>query len=143
MKLSALFALGLTLLTVAGCMQTGRTACVPEPQIVDSRNLLVNGEFNFHSLTPHRHGMAVSYLADYVPFWNADTAKSLRVMRDSHIPASVRPPFSVPCGVELNPGQSFHQFFTLPEADLLYGDKIHAFQYFLILNRGMQPLDFQ
>ena len=124
MKLSVFPALFLILLTVTGCIHSPESVCVAEPQIVDTRNLLVNSDFNFHSLTPHRHGKAVSYTADYVPFWNADTAKSLRVSRDSHIPAAVLPAFSVPCGVELNPGQSFHQFFTLPEANLLYGDSI-------------------
>ena len=124
MKFVALIALGLTLLTVPGCMHSERTVCVPEPQIVDTRDLLVNSNFDFHSLIPHRHGKPMSFFADYVPFWNADTAKSLRVIRDSHIPAEIRPSFSVPCGVELNPGQSFHQFFTLPEANLLYGDRV-------------------
>ena len=124
MKFVALIALGLTLLTVSGCMHSERTVCVPEPQIVDTRDLLVNSNFDFHSLIPHRHGKPMSFFADYVPFWNADTAKSLRVIRDSHIPAEIRPSFSVPCGVELNPGQSFHQFFTLPEANLLYGDRV-------------------
>ena len=99
-------------------------APVPEPEIVDPRNLLVNSAFEFHSLIPHRHGRAQSFVADYVPFWNADTAKSLRVWRDSHIDPKYLPPFSVPGGVELLPGQSFHQFFTLPEANLLYGDAV-------------------
>ena len=135
MKLSALIALGLTLLTAAGCIHSGKTVCAPEPELdcskvlqavanLDRRNLLVNSNFEFHSLIPHRHGKATSYVADYVPFWNADTAKSLRVMRDSHINPQLLPAFSVPCGVELLPGQSFHQFFTLPEADLLYGDTV-------------------
>lgn len=97
---------------------------VSEPELTDRRNLLVNSNFEFYSLIPHRHGKATSFVADYVPFWNADTAKSLRVMRDSHINPKLLPGFSVPCGVELLPGQSFHQFFTLPEADLLYGDTV-------------------
>ena len=99
-------------------------APVEEPEIVDPRNLLVNPGFEFYSLIPHRHGRAQSFAADYVPFWNADTAKSLRVRRDSHIDPKYLPPFSVPGGVELLPGQSFHQFFTLPEADLLYGEAV-------------------
>ena len=133
MKLSALIALVLTLLTVTGCVHVDRTVCVPEPQIVDARNLLVNSEFNFHSLIPHRYGKSTSYVADYVPFWNANGAKSLQVLRDSHIPTAVLPDFSVPNGVALNPGESFHQFFTLPEADLLYGDKVSLSFY------GWQP----
>ena len=51
-------------------------APVKEPEIVDPRNLLVNPAFEFHSLIPHRHGKAQSFAADYVPFWNADSAKS-------------------------------------------------------------------
>ena len=124
MKSSFFATLLLTLLCVTGCFHANTAVAVPEPQITDARNLLVNSEFNFHSLIPHRYGKATSYVADYVPFWNADSAKSLRVLRDSHIPVKYLPSFSVPCGVELNPGQSFHQFFTLPEAGLLYGDKV-------------------
>ena len=141
MKFSALVALGLTLLTAAGCMHSGksvtapepqltqkavapRTVCRPEPQLTDTRNLLVNSSFEFHPFMPHRNGRAISYAADYVPFWNADTATSLKVIRDSHIASNILPPFGVPCGVELRPGQSFHQFFTLPEANLLYGDTV-------------------
>ena len=118
MKKFSLYAAALVLF----CTAAG--AAVAEPQIPDTRNLLVNSRFDFYSLTPHRHGRPMSYVADYVPFWNADTAKSLRVMRDSHIDPKILPPFSTPCGVELLPGQSFHQFFTLPEADLLYGDAV-------------------
>ena len=124
MRSGAVILLGLTLLTVAGCIHSSKTVCAPEPVLTDSRNLLVNADFNFHPFLPHRNGRPVSYQADYVPFWNADTAKSLRVVRDSHIAPQVLPSFSVPCGVELRPGQSFHQFFTLPEANLLYGDAV-------------------
>ena len=124
MKLNLLAALLLTLVTVTGCVNCAQTVSAPEPELADTRNLLVNAEFNFHSLIPHRHGKAMSYIADYVPFWNAETAKSLRVIRDSHIDKKYLPGFSVPNGVELLPGQSFHQFFTLPEADLLYGDAV-------------------
>ena len=123
MKYAFLFVFCTLLLGVTGCVSE-RTVCIREPQIIDTRNLLVNSDFQFHSLTPHRYGRAESYVANYVPFWNADTAKSLRVLRDSHIAKAARPSFSVPCGVELNPGQSFHQFFTLPEADLRYGDAV-------------------
>lgn len=124
MKFRVIFALFVTLLAVTGCVHSERTVYVKEPEIIDTRNLLVNSDFRFHSLAPHRYGKAGSFAADYVPFWNADTAKSLQVLRDSHISKNIRPDFMVPCGVRLNPGQSFHQFFTLPEANLAYGDKI-------------------
>ena len=118
-----LLTVGLLCLIAAGCC--GKNSAPQEnPQTADLRNLLVNSGFNFHPFMPHRTGIAGSYVADYVPFWNADTASSLRVFRDSHIPANVLPTFAVPCGVQLFPGQSFHQFFTLPEADLLPGDAV-------------------
>ena len=88
MKKFSLYAAALVLF----CTAAG--AAVAEPQIPDTRNLLVNSRFDFYSLTPHRHGRPMSYVADYVPFWNADTAKSLRVMRDSHIDPKILPPFS-------------------------------------------------
>ena len=65
MKSSIPAVLLLTLVTVTGCVHVDRTAAVPEPQITDTRNLLVNSDFNFHSLIPHRYGKATSYAADY------------------------------------------------------------------------------
>ena len=122
MKKIYLLTVGVLLFAAAGCCQ--KAAEEAKVSCRDPRNLLINSEFNFHPFAPHRTGRAVSFSADYVPFWNADTAKSLEVVRDSHIPASVLPPFAVPCGVRLLPGQSFHQFFTLPEADLLPNDSV-------------------
>jgi hypothetical protein len=116
MKLNLLAALCLTLVTVTGCVNCAQTVSAPEPELADNRNLLVNAEFNFHSLIPQRYGKPSSCIADYVPYWNAATAKSLRVIRDSHIDKKYLPDFSVPNGVELLPGQSFHQFFTLYNA---------------------------
>ena len=123
MKKIYLLTAGLLLAICAGCCQKAEKSSANVSRC-DVRNLLVNSEFNFHPFMPHRTGRAGSFSADYVPFWNADTAKSLEVFRDSHIPADVLPPFSVPCGVRLLPGQSFHQFFTLPEADLLPGESV-------------------
>ena len=121
--------MALLLAAIAGCV--GKNGAFQRKEALDSRNLLVNSGFNFHPFGPHRTGKAVSFAADYVPFWNARSAKSLRVVRESHIPAAVLPPFAVPCGVELLPGESFHQFFTLPEADLLPGDvvSLHFYGY--------------
>lgn len=134
MKSSIAAAFFLMFLCTVGCIHSEKTVYVSEPEVVDTRNLLVNAEFNFHSLIPHRYGKSQSYTADYVPFWNADTAKSLKVFRDSHIVPRILPKFSVNGGVELLPGQSFHQFFTLPEADLLPGDAVSLSFY------GYQPV---
>ena len=124
MKKIRLSAVLLLFCAISGCCVSGEKVEKKCEVRKDLRNLLVNSEFNFHPFAPHRTGRAGSFAADYVPFWNADTAKSLQVLRDSHIPAKVLPDFSVPCGVQLFPGQSFHQFFALPEADLLPGDAV-------------------
>ena len=124
MKKIRLSAVLLLFCVISGCCVSGEKVEKKCEVRKDLRNLLVNSEFNFHPFAPHRTGKAGSFAADYVPFWNADTAKSLQVLRDSHIPKNVLPDFSVPCGVQLFPGQSFHQFFALPEADLLPGDAV-------------------
>ncbi len=90
----------------------------------DLRNLLLNPEFSFVSFIPHRTGQAVSYRSDCVPCWNAPDARSLSVWRSSRIAPEKRPAFAVPNGVELKPHQSFHQFFTFPEAQLKAGDAV-------------------
>ena len=78
MKSIYLLLIGVLLLAVAGCCQ--KTCDVSKKVFCrDTRNLLINSEFNFHPYLPHRTGRAVSFSADYVPFWNADTAKSLAV----------------------------------------------------------------
>lgn len=92
--------------------------------VTDTRNLLVNPEFNFTAFIPHRDGKRSRQYANYVPYWNADTEKSVYVLRDCDIKKNILPPFSSPCGVRLAPGRSFHQFFTLPEGELLPGDAV-------------------
>ena len=116
------FFISIFLLSIVFC------GCCHHPEKVsqnaDIRNLLVNSDFQFHSYLPHRTGKAQSFRADYVPFWNADKARSLQVVRDSHIPKKILPSFGVYAGVQLFPGESFHQFLALPEADLLPGDTV-------------------
>ena len=90
-------------------------------EITDARNLLLNSEFSFHAFKQHRTGKRGRAVEKYVPYWNACSADSLEVRRDSGIMSGFLPPVPVSNGVKLKPGKSFSQFFTLPEADLTAG----------------------
>lgn len=93
-------------------------------ETADVRNLLLNSEFSFHAFMQHRTGKRGRTTAKYVPFWNACSGSSLEVRRDSGILPKYLPPVPVSYGVVLKPGKSFHQFFTLPEADLVPGNAV-------------------
>jgi hypothetical protein len=91
---------------------------------LDSRNLLLNSTFDFHSFINHREGRAVSYSARNVACWNTDGAEDITVLRSSHIPENLRPPVFFRNGVKIEPGKRIYQFFTLPEGNLIPGDAV-------------------
>lgn len=127
-KNSLFLVLSLIIVATAGC--TGKkefsekritsSTVIPD----DYRNILLNPSFEFHNFEPHRMGKAVSYLAKSVPFWSTENYGDVTVMRESHIPIAERPDFAVDNGVNIAPGKSITQFFTLPEAGLRNGDFI-------------------
>ena len=82
--------------------------------IKESANLLLNTDFDFHSFINHRYGRTVSYSSGNVAFWNTDSWGDIEVMRESHVPDSVRPKFSVHNLIAIKPGKKIWQFFTLP-----------------------------
>ncbi len=94
-------------------------------------NLLLNPTFEFHSFINHRLGRAVSYESHNVAFWNCAKWGDLTVMRESHAPVDVRPPFCARNLVRIKPGKKMWQFFTLPEAGLAHGERVslHAFGF--------------
>lgn len=100
------------------------SALLAAAEVQDTRNLLLNPEFSFTTYMQHRSAKRGHKTAHYVPFWNADSAQTLTVYRDSHIKQEFRPEVAAAYGVKLNPGGSFHQFFTLPEAELIPGDAV-------------------
>lgn len=96
-------------------------------------NLLLNSDFDFHSFINHRDGKPVSYSSGNVAFWNTDSWGDIEVMRESHVPDSVRPKFSAQNLVAIRPGKKIWQFFTLPEAGLAHREQISLSVY------GYQP----
>ncbi len=90
----------------------------------DLRNLLVNPEFDFHSYVNHRDGKAISFVARNAAGWNTDGPADVAYMRESHIPQEILSPLSVRNGVKIEAGKRIYQFFTLPEARLVPGNRI-------------------
>ncbi len=90
----------------------------------DLRNLLVNPEFDFHSYVNHRDGKAISFVARNAAGWNTDGPADVAYMRESHIPQPILPPLAVRNGVKIEAGKRIYQFFTLPEARLVPGNRI-------------------
>ena len=99
----------------------------------ESTNLLLNSDFDFHSFINHREGKPVSYSSGNVAFWNTDAWGDIEVMRESHVSDSIRPQFATHNMVAIKPGKKVWQFFTLPEAGLVHGDRINLSVY------GYQP----
>lgn len=95
----------------------------------DASNLLKNPSFEFHSFVNHREGTPVSYASHNVAFWNTDVWGDIEVVRESHVPDSVKPVFSTHNLIAITPGKKIWQFFTLPEADLSYGEKLSLSVY--------------
>jgi hypothetical protein len=99
----------------------------------ESFNLLLNSYFEFHSFINHREGKPVSYSSNNVAFWNTDSWGDIEVVRESHVPDSIRPKFSIHNLVTIKPGKKIWQFFTLFEAGLANGDQVNLSVY------GYQP----
>ncbi len=112
----------------AGCFRVGMAcllaACGILPARGEARNLLLNPDFEFHVFTNHRDGNAQSYLSKNIACWNVEAWGDVTVMRVVHAPVEVRPPFFARNMVSIAPGKKLWQFFTLPEAGLLHGDKV-------------------
>ncbi len=85
-------------------------------------NLLLNPSFEFHAFTPHRDGKPESFSSHNVAFWNTGEWGDIKVIRESHVDAKVRPAFSTHNLVKIEPGKKMWQFFTLPEASLAHGE---------------------
>lgn len=96
-------------------------------------NLLLNPDFEFHAFANHRHGRAENFFSHDVAFWNTDAWGDVRVVRESHAEAAVRPAFSTGNLVSIRPGKKLWQFFTLPEAGLSHGSPLSLFVH------GHQP----
>ena len=92
-------------------------------------NLLLNPTFEFHAFENHRLGRAVSYESHNVACWNTDAWGDIRVVRESHVSAKIRPAVSTHNMVSIAPGKRFWQFFTLPEVLLAHGDCVSLFAY--------------
>lgn len=92
---------------------------------IESVNLLLNSNFDFHAFINHRDGNPISYTSKNAAFWNTDAWGDIEVMRESHVSDSIRPKFSTHNLVAIKPGKKIWQFFTLPEAGLAYGEQIN------------------
>lgn len=89
-----------------------------------SENLLLNPRFEFHSFVNHREGKPISYSSGNAAYWNTETWGDIEVVRESHVPDSIRPDFYAGNLIKIKPGKKIWQFFTLPEAGLSHGEKI-------------------
>ncbi|MEW6358141.1 MAG: SGNH/GDSL hydrolase family protein [Planctomycetota bacterium] len=94
-----------------------------------SMNLLLNPSFEFHTFLNHREGKAESFRSHNVAFWNTDAWGDVTVTRESHVDATIRPPFTTRNMVSIAPGKRMWQFFTLPEAGLGHGDRVSLMAY--------------
>ncbi|MHB9138112.1 MAG: hypothetical protein ACYC4Q_01770, partial [Victivallaceae bacterium] len=93
----------------------------------DTRNLLQNPDFEFHTFSSHRTGKSGNSDGNNVAFWNSSGTKDITAKRSSHVPGIQKPDFYVRNLAYLTPGSKLSQFFTLPEADLQPGKVISLY----------------
>ncbi|MDD2476322.1 MAG: hypothetical protein PHI32_10460 [Dysgonamonadaceae bacterium] len=121
--------LKVTILILSFILLTSMDVISSTRETQDASNLLKNPSFEFHSFVNHREGTPVSYASHNVAFWNTDVWGDIEVVRESHVPDSVKPVFSTHNLIAITPGKKIWQFFTLPEADLSYGEKLSLSVY--------------
>ncbi len=121
----------ITQLCVLVGIAAGSCVVAAEPKVTAStasQNLLVNGEFNFHSFENSRYGDATSGKSGSVAGWDQFAYGDCEVFRAPSV-TQFKPRFPIEGIVVIHPGKTLSQFVLLSEVALDPGEQVSLSVY--------------